>query len=122
MSFERRRNKRFDLIGTVRMDIGNKTHELPATDLSRTGVGIALDLSLLGPKPHGQVWHCIIESPDLAAPVEAYVSVMRIRHFAGKDLVGMRFESIDDENLRVVKAYETLARIREHRHTGGAAV
>lgn len=110
---ERRRNPRYDLIGTVRMDIGNRTHELPATDLSRTGVGIAIDIRMLGPKPHGQVWHCVIESPDLAKPVEAYVSVMRIRHFRGRDLVGMRFESIDDENLRVVRAYETLAKIRE---------
>lgn len=112
---ERRRDRRFDLAGTVRMEIGSKTHELPATDLSRTGVGIAIDVRLLGPKPHGQVWHCVIESPDLAAPITAFVSVMRIRHSHGKDLVGLRFESIDDDNLRIVKAYETLAKIREHR-------
>ncbi len=121
MSLERRRNQRFDLIGVVRMDIGEQIHELPATDLSRTGVGIAIDLSLLGPKPHGQVWHCIIESPDLAAPVEAYVSVMRIRHVRGKDLVGMRFESIDDDNLRIVHAYETLAKIRARKQGPSSA-
>lgn len=121
MSLERRRNQRFDLIGVVRMEIGQQIHELPATDLSRTGVGVAINISLLGPKPHGQVWHCTIESPDLAKPVEAFVSVMRIRHQHGKDLVGMRFESIDDENLRVVHAYETLAKIRERKRVAATS-
>lgn len=119
MSLERRRNQRYDLIGTIRMEIGREIHTFPLTDLSRTGVGIAIDVRLLGPKPHGQVWHCHIESPDLAAPIEAFVSVMRIRHFQGKDLVGLRFESIDDEHLRIVRAYETLARTRARQGASG---
>lgn len=115
MSLERRRNQRFDLIGRIHMDIGDQRYAFPLTDLSRTGVGVAMDIALLGPKPHGQVWHCLIEAEDLAAPVEAFVSLMRIMKRAGRDLLGLRFESITDEDMRIVLAYEALARARQSR-------
>lgn len=112
---ERRRDKRFDLAGTMVLDAGGQRYRLPAVDISRTGLGVLLDAEILGQKPNGQVWACTIESNDLARPVQAFVSVMRIRQFRGQQLVGFRFESIDDEDLRIIRAYEMLAKIRAGR-------
>lgn len=72
-----------------------------------------LDVAVLGAKPTGAVGTCIIESPDLATRVEAFVSVMRIRRVGHQHLVGLRFESISDEQLRIIRAYEALVKARE---------
>jgi len=109
---ERRRSHRFALQGKVHLVFGGRQFDLPVADLSVTGFGVRLDVALLGAKPDGQVGTCRIESPDLACPVEAFVSVMRIRRVGKQHLVGLRFESISDEQLRVVKAYEALVRAR----------
>ena len=63
----------------------------------------------------GGEWICTIESPDLASTVEAYVSVMRIRRIGHQHLVGLRFESISDEQLQIIHAYETLIKARNAR-------
>jgi PilZ domain len=112
---ERRRSGRFPISGTVHLDMEGRSFELPLADISDTGVGTLLDIALLGAKPDGRVGQCIIESIDLACPVAAFVSVMRIRNLGSKHLVGLRFESISDEHLHVVRAYETLAKIRERK-------
>jgi len=109
---ERRRCHRFNLQGRVQLDLGGKRFELPAADISVSGVGVMLDVALLGAKPSGEVGTCTIESPDLACPVEAYVSVMRIRRVGHQHLVGLRFESITDEQLGVIRAYEALVAAR----------
>jgi len=109
---ERRRCHRFNLQGKVRLDLGGRRFEFPAADISVSGIGIMLDVAVLGAKPSGEVGVCTIESPDLACPVEAYVSVMRIRRVGPQHLVGLRFESISDEQLGVIRAYESLARAR----------
>ncbi|HEX6734843.1 MAG TPA: PilZ domain-containing protein [Azonexus sp.] len=108
---ERRRSSRFNLRGKVGLDLGGKRFEFPSADLSVTGVGVMLDVAVLGAKPSGEVGICTIESPDLAAPVQAYVSVMRIRRVGQQHLVGLRFESISDEQLEVIRRFE--ARNRE---------
>ncbi|RIX42490.1 MAG: PilZ domain-containing protein [Rhodocyclales bacterium GT-UBC] len=105
---ERRRNHRFNLQGRVQLDLGGKHFEFPAADISVSGVGVMLDVAVLGAKPAGEVGICTIESPDLAATVEAYVSVMRIRRVGHQHLVGLRFESINDEQLQIIRAYEDL--------------
>ena len=110
---ERRRDNRFHLKGRVQLDIGGQHFEFPTADISVSGVGVMLDVAVLGGKPTGLVGICQIESPDLAAPVEAYVSIMRIRRVGHQHLVGLRFESISDEQLRIIRAYETLAKARE---------
>jgi len=115
---ERRRCHRFNLQGKVRLELGGKKFELPAADISISGVGLMLDVALLGARPSGEVGICTIESPDLACPVEAYVSVMRIRRVGHQHLVGLRFESISDEQLAVIRAYETL--ITARRSAGNA--
>ena len=79
-------------------------------DISVTGVGVILDIAVLGAKPGGQVGICTIESTQLAGPIEAYVSVMRIRRIGRQHLVGLRFESINDEQLNLIHDYEKLAR------------
>jgi len=109
---ERRRSNRFSLQGNVHLVFGDRQFDLPVADLSVSGVGVRLDVALLGARPDGQVGTCRIESPDLACPVEAFVSVMRIRRIGRQHLVGLRFESISDEGLRVVKAYEALSQAR----------
>ena len=67
-----------------------------------------LDGVVLDAKPSSGVGICIIESPDLACPIEAYVSVMRIHRVGPQYLLGLRFESIGDEQLHVIQAYESL--------------
>ncbi|UCV05404.1 PilZ domain-containing protein [Dechloromonas denitrificans] len=109
---ERRRYNRFNLQGRVQLQLGGKLFEFPAADISVSGVSVMLDVAVLGAKPTGEVGICTIESPDLACPVEAYVSVMRIRRVGHQHLVGLRFESISDEQLQVIHAYETLTRAR----------
>ena len=109
---ERRRSNRFNLRGRVCLDLGGKRYEFPSADLSVTGVGILLDVAVLGAKPSGEVGICTIESPDLMAPVEAYVSIMRIRRVGQQHLVGLRFESISDEQLAIIRAFEVQCRAR----------
>lgn len=109
---ERRRYHRFNLQGKVQLELGGKKFELPAADISVSGVGVMLDVALLGARPSGEVGTCTIESPDLACPVQAYVSVMRIRRVGHQHLVGFRFESISDEQLSVIQAYEALISAR----------
>lgn len=109
---ERRRSNRFNLRGRVCLDLGGKRYEFPSADLSVTGVGILLDVAALGAKPSGEVGICTIESPELSAPVEAYVSIMRIRRIGQQHLVGLRFESISDEQLAVIRAFESQCRGR----------
>lgn len=110
---ERRRFHRFNLQGRVQLQLGGKCFEFPAADISVTGVGVMLDVAVLGAKPAGEVGTCVIESPDLATSIEAYVSVMRIRRVGHQHLVGLRFESISDEQLNVIHAYETLIKARK---------
>ena len=110
---ERRRFHRFNLQGRVQLELGGQRFEFPAADISVTGVSVLLDVAVLGAKPAGEVGICKIESPDLANPVEAYVSIMRIRRVGNHHLVGLRFESISDEQLRVIQAYETLLQVRK---------
>jgi c-di-GMP-binding flagellar brake protein YcgR len=109
---ERRRSHRFNLQGRVLLQLGGQNFEFPAADISVTGIGVLLDVAVLGAKPSGEVGICTIESPDLASKVEAYVSVMRIRRVGHQHLVGLRFESISDEQLQIIHAYETLIKAR----------
>ncbi len=102
---ERRRSQRSFLSGRVHLNLGGKHYEFPLADVSVSGVGIMLDEAVLGGRPAGQVGTCRIESQELASPVEAFVSLMRIRRVAGRHLVGLRFESIDDEQLAVLQAH-----------------
>lgn len=110
---ERRRSHRFNLQGRVQLQLGGQNFEFPAADISVTGIGVLLDVAVLGAKPSGEVGICTIESPDLASKVEAYVSVMRIRRVGQQHLVGLRFESISDEQLQIIHAYETLLKARK---------
>lgn len=109
---ERRRSNRFNLRGRVCLELGGRRFEFPSADLSVTGVGVLLDVAVLGAKPSGEVGVCTIESPDLSEPVEAYVSVMRIRRVGQQHLVGLRFESISDEQLAIIRAFEVRCRDR----------
>lgn len=115
---ERRRFNRFNLQGKVQLQLGGKLFEFPAADISVSGVGVMLDVAVLGAKPTGEVGICTIESPDLASRIEAYVSVMRIRRMGHQHLVGLRFESISDEELQIIQAYETLIRTRKSERAG----
>ena len=116
---ERRRDHRFNLQGKVLLELEGQRFEFPAADISVSGVGVMLDVAVLGAKPSGAVGICRIESPDLACPVEAYVSVMRIRRVGHQHLVGLRFESISDEQLQVIEAYASLLRARNAQRAAG---
>lgn len=107
---ERRRSRRAFLKGRVYLSLGGKDYEFPLADISVSGVGVMLDVAILGTKPSGAVGICRIESPELPHPVEAFASVMRIRRVGQQFLVGLRFESISDEQLHILQAYEARAR------------
>ena len=110
---ERRRYQRFNLRGKIKLRLGKCDYDLPAADISVSGIGVMLDIALFGTKPTGEVGVCHIESTDLATTIEAFVSVMSIRRVGRQYLIGLRFESISDEYLRVIRAYETLYRSRQ---------
>ncbi len=103
---ERRRAPRVYLKGHVFLSLGGLHLDLPAADISVSGVGVLIDAALLGSRPSGEVGVCRIESPDLGGPVEAYVSVMRIRRLGERRLVGLRFESISDDELELIREYK----------------
>lgn len=107
---ERRRCRRALLKGHVHLSLGGRDYEFPLADVSVSGVGVMLDVAVFGAKPSGAVGICRIESPELVSPVEAFVSVMRIRRVGPQYLVGLRFESISDEQLHVLQAYEARGR------------
>lgn len=94
-----------NLAGRVLLELAGRRLELPAADISVSGVGVLLDAGVLGDKPNGEVGFCRIESTDLPSAIEAYVSVMRIRRLGARRLVGLRFESISDEELAVIQSY-----------------
>jgi hypothetical protein len=98
------------LQGKVELQLGGRRFEFPAADISVSGVGVLLDVAVLGAKPAGEVGICTIQSAELPTPVEAYVSVMRIRRVGHQHLVGLRFESISDEQLEVIQTYEAQRR------------
>lgn len=106
---ERRRSNRLSLRGRVQLDLGGQRFVFPVADISVTGIGIRLDVAVFGSKPSGEVGSCIIESDQLAGPIEAYVSVMRIRRVGQQHLVGLRFESISDEQLSLIQDFEKQA-------------
>lgn len=103
---ERRRANRFQLTGKVSVSLGGQQLNVPTADISVSGLGVMLDVAVLGPKPSGEVGLCTIDSPDLPEIIEAYVSVMRIRRVGQKFLVGLRFESISDEQLALIMAFQ----------------
>lgn len=113
---ERRRSPRVRLQGEIVLRLGGKTLTLPAADISVSGVGVLIAESVLGAKPSGEVGVCRIASPDLGGTIEAYVSVMRIRRIGGLRLVGLRFESISDDELELIREYK-----RKRRDTPAAS-
>jgi hypothetical protein len=103
---ERRRAPRVYLKGHVFLSLGGQHLDLPAADISVSGVGVLIDAAVLGARPSGEVGVCRIESPDLGGSVEAYVSIMRIRRVGERRLVGLRFESISDDELELIREYK----------------
>ena len=108
---ERRRAPRVFLKGHVYLSLGGHNLHLPAADISVSGVGVLIDAEVLGTRPSGEVGLCRIESSDLGGSVEAYVSVMRIRRVGERRLVGLRFESISDDELELIREYKRKCRV-----------
>lgn len=108
---ERRRSPRVYLKGHVSLSLGGQCLELPAADISVSGVGVLIDASVLGAKPSGEVGVCRIDSDDLGGRIEAYVSVMRIRRVGERRLLGLRFESISDDELELIQEYKRKCRV-----------
>jgi hypothetical protein len=107
---ERRRSPRVYLKGHVFLSLGGHHLDLPAADISVSGIGVLIDAAVLGAKPSGEVGVCRIDSPDLGGRVEAYVSVMRMRRLGERRLVGLRFESISDDELELIREYKRKCR------------
>ncbi|MBP5987347.1 MAG: PilZ domain-containing protein [Azonexus sp.] len=103
---ERRRAPRVCLQGHVYLSLGGQNLDLPAADISVSGVGVLIDAAVLGTRPSGEVGICRIESTELGGSVEAYVSIMRIRRLGERRLVGLRFESISDDELELIREYK----------------
>lgn len=82
----------------------------PAADISVSGVGVLVDENILGGKPSGEVGICRIEAPELGGGIEAYVSIMRVRRIGDVRLGGLRFESISDDELELIRQYKRKCR------------
>ena len=107
---ERRRSPRVRLQGEISLSMGGKTLRLPAADISVSGVGVLIEERIFGAKPSGEVGLCRIDSPDLGGSIEAFVSIMRIRRIGSLNLVGLRFESISDDELELIREYKRKCR------------
>ncbi len=107
---ERRRSPRVRLQGQVHLQMSGRNLHFPAADISVSGVGVLVDESVLGGKPSGEVGVCRIESPELGGRIEAYVSVMRVRRIGNMRLAGLRFESISDDELELIREYKRKCR------------
>ena len=107
---ERRRSPRVRLQGQVHLQMSGRSLYFPAADISVSGVGVLVDESVLGGKPSGEVGVCRIESPELGGRIEAYVSVMRVRRIGNVRLAGLRFESISDDELELIREYKRKCR------------
>ena len=107
---ERRRSPRVRLQGEISLRLGGQALRLPAADISVSGVGVLIEERVFGAKPSGEVGICRIDSPDLGGPIEAFVSVMRIRRIGSLNLVGLRFESISDDELELIREYKRKCR------------
>lgn len=112
---ERRRDPRFNLRGQVSLSFEGNTQILPVADISVSGIALTLSRATVLRALPGVVGMCRIESEDLAHPVEAFVSVMSTRRSGQEIMVGLRFESISDQDLGIVRAYEALYRARQRR-------
>ncbi len=107
---ERRQAPRTDLDGQVTLTLGDEVFDFPAADISVSGVGVLVDADLLGIRPLGECGICRIESAELGQAVEAYVSVMRVRRLGERRLLGLRFESISDEELALLREFRRQGR------------
>jgi len=107
---ERRRSPRVRLQGQVHLQMSGRSLYFPAADISVSGVGVLVDESVLGGKPSGEVGVCRIESPELGGRIEAYISVMRVRRIGNVRLAGLRFESISDDELELIREYKRKCR------------
>lgn len=108
---ERRQAPRIDLDGHVSLTLGDdEVYYFPAADISVSGVGVLVDADVLGIRPLGECGICRIESPELGQVVEAYVSVMRVRRLGERRLLGLRFESISDEELALLHEFRRKGR------------
>ena len=107
---ERRRSPRVRLQGQVHLQMPGRYLHFPAADISVSGVGVLVDESVLGGGPSGEVGVCRIESPELGGRIEAYVSVMRVRRIGNMRLAGLRFESISDDELELIREYKRKCR------------
>lgn len=112
---ERRRDLRFNLNGKLTLEFAGRIETFFVADISVSGVGVMMDRPVFGMRPNGIVGRCLVESPDLATSVNAYVSIMRVRRIGKRFLLGLRFESISDQQLRIVRAYESLLTARRNR-------
>lgn len=86
--------------------MSGRNMEFPAADISVSGVGVLLEEGALAGKPTGEVGLCSIESPQLGGRIEAFVSIMRIRRIGNLRLAGLRFESISDDELELIREYK----------------
>ena len=86
---ERRRSPRVRLHGEVHLQISGLSLRIPAADISVSGVGVLLDEYVLAGKPSGEVGVCRIEAPELG---------------------GLRFESISDGDLELIRRYKRKCR------------
>lgn len=107
---ERRRSPRVRLHGEVHLQISGLSLRIPAADISVSGVGVLLDEYVLAGKPSGEVGVCRIEAPELGGRIEAYVSIMRVRRIGNVRLGGLRFESISDGDLELIRRYKRKCR------------
>lgn len=108
---ERRRAHRVRISGKARLTLGDLRIDLPLADISVSGIGVLVEEDTLAGKPAGQVGICIIDSPDLGEPLEAYVSPMRTRRIGNIRLLGLRFESIGDAELARIEACRPRVRV-----------
>lgn len=107
-----RRESRYPMAGEVTLLAGDAAITGEVVDISLHGIAVRLEAADEVAFNAYRIWRCHIESPDLPAPVDCMVRVIRRRVWHGGLGVGCEITEIDARPLVLLKAYRTLAGAR----------
>ena len=110
MLHDLRRSKRYALAGTATLYSGGQTITGLVVDISAGGVALQVEPENCPIVPSfRKTWLCRIDSPDLPAPLEFLVKVVRRANWREGSGIGCTITAINERDALVLKAYRALA-------------
>lgn len=114
MLHDYRRENRYPLTGRAELTAGEEKLCCDVVDVSMGGLSIAV-LPEQEELLHGhRSWNCHLDSPDLPAPIDCVVRVVRKRLLGDGVGLGCEIAAIDENDKVLLNAYRSLAIAREN--------